>query len=72
MATAEQYNDALYLVTSDMQKLLMNAYGWSARDAAIYMSLQGDVEVCQSCTPSDLDIVLRFGVKKIQDKPLIK
>lgn len=71
MATAEEYNEALKLVTADMQQLLMNAYGWDANDAGIYMSLQGDVEVCQSCTPSDLDLVLRFGVPKRKDKPLV-
>lgn len=72
IATADEYNDALKLVTEDMQKLLMKAYNWDATDAGIYMSMQGDVEVCQSCKPSDLDLVLRFGVPKQPDKPLIK
>ncbi|HLR75940.1 MAG TPA: acetamidase/formamidase family protein [Virgibacillus sp.] len=72
IATADEYTDALNLVTADMQQLLMKAYDWDATDAGIYMSLQGDVEVCQSCKPSDLDIVLRFGVPKQPDKPLIK
>lgn len=72
IATAEQYTDALNLVTADMQQLLMEAYDWDATDAGIYMSLQGDVEVCQSCKPSDLDIVLRFGVPKREGKPLVK
>lgn len=72
IATAEEYNDALKLVTKDMRKLLMDAYGWNENDTTIYLSLQGDVEVCQSCTPSDLDIVLRLGVPKREDKPLVK
>lgn len=72
IASAEEFNDALYLVTSDMQQLLMKSYNWNATDAAIYMSLQGDVEVCQSCKPSAIDIILRFGVPKIEGKPLVK
>lgn len=72
IATAQEYTEALNLVTADMQQLLMKAYNWDATDAGIYMSLQGDVEVCQSCKPSELDLVLRFGVPKRADKPLVK
>ncbi|HLS35537.1 MAG TPA: acetamidase/formamidase family protein [Bacillota bacterium] len=72
IATAEEFNDALKLATSDMQDLLVENYGWDKTEAAIYMSLQGDAEVCQACVPSELDLVLRFGVPKRADKPLIK
>lgn len=71
IAASDDFTKAMNLVTSDMQKLLVEAYGWSETEAAIYMSLQGDAEICQACVPSELDLVLRFGVPKRADKPLI-
>lgn len=55
-----------------MQQLIMQAYNWDATDAGIYMSIQGEIEVCQSCKPSDLDLVLRFGIPKQPSRPLVK
>jgi len=72
IATSDDFTKAMNLVTSDMQKLITKAYGWSDTEAGIYMSLQGDAEICQACVPSELDLVLRFGVPKRADKPLIK
>ncbi len=72
IATADEYNEALKLATTDMQQFIMKAYNWDATDAGIYMSIQGDIEVCQSCKPSDLDLVLRFGIPKQPSKPLVK
>lgn len=72
MANAKNYTEALKLVTEDMQKLIVNAYDWDATDAYLYMSIQGNVEICQGCRPSPWDIILRFSVPKIKGKPLIK
>lgn len=72
IANAEKYDDALRLVTSDMQELIMNTYGWDATDAYLYMSIQGDIEICQGVKPSPGDMVVRFGIPKIEEKPLIK
>ena len=48
IANAVEYADALKLATEDMQKLIVNAYGWDATDAFLYMSIQGDIEICQA------------------------
>lgn len=72
IATSSHYDEALKLATEDMQRLLVEAYGWDETDAGLYMSMQGDAEICQSCKPSDLDLVVRFGVSKQDSKPLVK
>lgn len=72
IANAVEYADALKLATEDMQKLIVNAYGWDATDAFLYMSVQGDIEICQGCKPSPGDMVVRFGIPKIKNKPLVK
>lgn len=72
IAAGEDFTEVMHLVTRDMQQLIMDAYGWNETEAAIYMSLQGDAEISQACVPSDLGIVLRFGIPKRKDKPLIK
>lgn len=72
IAAAMDFDTALKLATEDMQQLIVDAYGWDATDAGLYMSIQGDVEVCQTCKPSDLELVVRFGVPKREDKPLLK
>ncbi|NLK00222.1 MAG: acetamidase [Clostridia bacterium] len=71
IASAREYTEALRLVTEDMQNLIVDAYGWDATDAYLYMSIQGNVEICQGCRPSSWDIILRFSVPKIEGKPLI-
>ena len=58
MANAGQYDQALKLVTEDMQRLIVKAYGWDATDAYLYMSIQGDVGICQGCKPSSWDMVV--------------
>ncbi len=72
IANAVQYDDALKLATEDMQRLIVTAYGWDATDAYLYMSIQGDVGICQGCKPSEWDMTVRFGIPKIKDKPLLK
>lgn len=72
IATAMDYDTAMKLASEDMQQLLVDAYGWDATDAGLYMSIQGDIEICQACKPSDLELVVRFGVPKRDGKPLIK
>ena len=71
IATAMKFDDALKLSAEDIQKLIVNSYGWDATDTGMYLSIQGDIEICQSCKPSDLDLVVRFGVPKREDKPFL-
>lgn len=72
IASAVEYPDALQKACLTMQKLIVDAYGWDTTDAYLYMSVQGDVEICQACKPCEVDLVVRFGVPKLPDKPLIK
>lgn len=71
IANARTYDEALKYVTEDMQKLIMDAYGWDETDAYMYMSVQGDVEVAQGVKPSPGDLVLRFKVPKVEGIKLI-
>lgn len=72
IACAMEYNEALINACRAMQQLITRAYGWDDTDAYLYMSVQGDAEICQGCKPCDVDIIIRFGVPKIVGKPLIK
>lgn len=65
------YPSAVTRTSGVMQKLLEKAYGWDATDAYIYLSIQGDVEICQACVPCSIDMVLRCGVPKQPGRPLV-
>ncbi len=68
-----EYLKALDKVSVYMQKLITKTYGWDDTDAYMYMSMQGDLECCQSCPPCSMEkMVWRFGVPKIPGKPLMK
>ena len=71
IAVADTYDKAQELAAKDMQRLLMDAYGWDATDVYLYLSIQGNIEICQGARPSDWDISVRIGVPKYEDKPLI-
>ncbi len=66
------YYEALKQTTGWLQELIMKAYGWDATDAYLYLSIQGDVEVCQSCASRSVEMVLRCGVPKQPGRPLVR
>ena len=66
------YYEALKQTTGWLQELIMKAYGWDATDAYLYLSVQGDVEVCQSCASRSVEMVLRCGVPKQPGRPLVR
>ena len=38
----------------------------------LYMSLRGDLEICQACKPCEVDLIVRLGVPKADMKrPLV-
>ena len=57
----------------EMQRLIMNAYGWDATDACIYLSAQARVEANQAVLDvNDCDEegdTFRVGVPKLREKP---
>lgn len=72
MASDIDYTTALTAVSEQMQKLIVKAYGWDETDSYLYLSLCGDLEINQACQPCPVPMVLRIGVPKIANKPLIK
>ena len=72
MASAAGYEEALRHASVQMQDLVAAATGWDATDAYLYMSLRGDLEVCQACKPCEVDLIVRLGVPKADMKrPLV-
>lgn len=72
MASAAGYEEALRYASVQMQGLVAAATGWDATDAYLYMSLRGDLEVCQACKPCEVDLIVRLGVPKADMKrPLV-
>lgn len=72
IASDMDYTKALVEASRQMQSLVMKAYGFDETDTYFYLSLQGDVGVCQGCQPCPVQIVLRLSVPKIDARPLIK
>ena len=72
MASAAGYEEALRHASVQMQGLVAAATGWDATDAYLYMSLRGDLEVCQACKHCEVDLIVRLGVPKADMKrPLV-
>lgn len=66
-------DEGIKLGLIEMQRLISSAYNWDLTDAAIYLSLQGEVGVNQSCLCAEIGNVMRVGAPKISGKdPLIK
>ena len=60
MASAAGYEEALRHASVQMQGLVAAATGWDATDAYLYMSLRGDLEICQACKPCEVDLIVRL------------
>jgi len=69
----KDYDDSLILAARELSRLMEPVYGWDVTDIFLYLSMQGDVEVNQSCRPLSFDMVnVRLGIPKIPgQKPLI-
>lgn len=65
----EDFEKALHFASKQIQDLICESYGWDRTDAYLYMSAAGSFEICQACKPSDLPLVVRFGVPKVKEKP---
>ncbi len=65
----EEFEKALHYASKQIQDLICKNYGWDKTDAYLYMSAVGSFEICQGCKPSDLPVVVRFGIPKIESKP---
>lgn len=70
---SSSFEEAVTLASEELQRLLMDVTGWDKTDTAMYMSVQSDLGINQSCIPCDeIPMDLRFGTPKLpQFKPLI-
>jgi len=71
IASDHEYPQALHYASLQMQHLIHKAYGWDLTDCYLYLSLQGNVEICQACKPCFIEVVVRLGVPKRAGMPLI-
>lgn len=69
IASDNKFESALKYACEQMQLLISKAYNWDMTDAYLYMSVKGSFEICQGCKPSDLPVVVRFGIPKLDGKP---
>ena len=69
-ATADDYDDALSLVSEEAAKLLVDEHGFSMEDAFIFLSVACDAGVAQACKPApQFGTIARFSIPKIAACP---
>ena len=69
-ATADDYDDALRLVSEEAARLLVDEWGFSMEDAFIFLSVACDAGVAQACKPAPgFGTIARFGIPKIEATP---
>ena len=65
-ATADEYGEALQLVSEEAARLLVDEHGFSMEDAFIFLSVACDVGVAQACKPAPgFGTIARFSIPKI-------
>ncbi|HEY8792944.1 MAG TPA: acetamidase/formamidase family protein [Gaiellaceae bacterium] len=69
-ATAEDYDEALRLVSDEAARLLVDEWGFSLEDAFIFLSVACDAGVAQACKPAPgFGTIARFAIPKIEATP---
>jgi amidase len=69
-ATADDYDDALRLVSEEAARFLVDEWGFSMEDAFIFLSVAGDAGVAQACKPAPgFGTIARFAIPKIEATP---
>src|SRR6058998_445583 len=65
-ATADDYGDALKLVSEEAARLLVDEHGFSLEDAFIFLSVACDAGVAQACKPAPggFGTIARFSIPK--------
>ncbi|RMD01033.1 acetamidase [Clostridium autoethanogenum] len=72
-ASDHDYEKAVKYASKEMQRLMVNAYGWDKTDVYLYLSVQGNVEINQACKPCHVELILRISIPKLPDmNPLIR
>jgi len=69
-ATADDYGDALRLVSEEAARLLVDEWGFSIEDAFIFLSVACDAGIAQACKPAPgFGTIARFAIPKIEATP---
>jgi amidase len=69
-ATADDYEDALKLVSEEAARFLVDEWGFTIEDAFIFLSVACDVGVAQACKPAPgFGTIARFAIPKIEATP---
>jgi len=70
-ATADDYGDALKLVSEEAARLLVDEHGFSIEDAFIFLSVACDAGVAQACKPAPggFGTIARFSIPKLGATP---
>jgi amidase len=69
-ATADDYGEALRLVSEEAARLLVDEWGFSMEDAFIFLSVACDAGVAQACKPAPgFGTIARFAIPKIEATP---
>jgi amidase len=69
-ATADDYDEALKLVSEEAARFLVDEWGFSIEDAFIFLSVACDAGVAQACKPAPgFGTIARFAIPKIEATP---
>ncbi len=69
-ATADDYDEALRLVSAEAARFLVDEWGFSPEDAFIFLSVACDAGVAQACKPAPgFGTIARFAIPKIEATP---
>ncbi len=69
-ATADEYDEALRLVSEEAARFLVDEWGFSIEDAFIFLSVACDAGVAQACKPAPgFGTIARFAIPKIEATP---
>jgi amidase len=69
-ATADDYDEALKLVSEEAARLLVDEWGFTVEDAFIFLSVACDAGVAQACKPAPgFGTIARFAIPKIEATP---
>jgi amidase len=69
-ATADDYDEALRLVSEEAARLLVDEHGFTIDDAFIFLSVACDAGVAQACKPAPgFGTIARFAIPRIEACP---
>ena len=70
-ATANDYDDALKLVSEEAARLLVDEHGFTIEDAVSFLSVACDAGVAQACKPAPggFGTIARFSIPKLEATP---